>query len=137
MSKLHGGLDDSGSAIGQTPGLDANSLDRFRAGGVIQMNYISIKSRLSWQRALPKGRPGLPQHLLQQGVVAHAQKCSGRGNQKFKVTLKLEAILEYTRPCLKCNKWVREVVQGFRVLAVFAEDQLSVPSTLMVAHSHL
>lgn len=48
VSKLHGELDNSGSAVGQTPGLDANSPDRFRAGGMIQIDYISIESRISW-----------------------------------------------------------------------------------------
>lgn len=75
--------------------------------------------------------------------MAHAQKCSGGGggNQKFKVTI---SYIGSWKPCwntpdpvLNATNGAREVVQGFRVLAVFAEDQHSVPSTLMVAHSHL
>lgn len=53
---------------------------------------------------------------------------------------KFEATLGYTESCLKRNHGVGvgagEVLAWFRQLAVFAEDQGSVPITHMAAHNH-
>lgn len=57
VSRLHGGLDGSGCALGQTPGLDANSLDRFRAGEGYKLTILTL-TRHSWQSALPTGDLG-------------------------------------------------------------------------------
>lgn len=106
MSKLHDRLNGSGLAVGQTPGLDANSPDRFRAGGMRQVNTLALKGG-STGTVFAKGKtwaqssaPVKTRYVLGIPVLrgirvqGHPQLCS-----KFKATAR------YVGPCLNHQGW--------------------------------